>query len=93
MTRRPVSETNCSTETLKRLLAFAAPAKLDSLMPEFVRDNAGKAFEFMVDSVDEERKAAGLISVQDMFAGESPVRRLCVQHGELFASRKCCCGT
>lgn len=39
-------------------------------MPEFVRDNAGKAFEFMVDSVDEERKAAGMKSIQETFAGE-----------------------
>lgn len=46
-----------------------APDKLDSLMPEFVRDNAGKAFEFMVDTANEDRKAAGLCSVEEMFAG------------------------
>lgn len=42
-------------------------------MPEFVRDNAGKAFEFMVDSVNEQRKEAGLPSIEDVFAGESLV--------------------
>lgn len=47
-----------------------APDKLDALMPEFVRDNAGKAFEFMVDTVDEERKAKGMDSIQESFAGE-----------------------
>lgn len=50
----------------------AAPEKLDELMPEFVRDNAGKAFEFMVEKVDEDRKAAGLGTVAEMFAGETP---------------------
>ena len=39
-------------------------------MPEFVRDNAGKAFEFMVEKVDEDRKAAGLGTIAEMFAGE-----------------------
>lgn len=39
-------------------------------MPEFVRDNAGKAFEFMVEQVDEDRKAAGLPSCQETFEGE-----------------------
>lgn len=39
-------------------------------MPEFVRDNAGKAFEFMVEKANEDRKAAGLGTVEDMFAGE-----------------------
>lgn len=29
-------------------------------MPEFVRSNAGKAFEFMLEVVEEDRKAAGL---------------------------------
>lgn len=43
-------------------------------MPEFVRDNAGKAFEFMVDSVDEERKAAGMKSIQEMFECEQKKR-------------------
>lgn len=52
--------------------AHAAPAKLDELMPEFVRDNAGKAFEFMVEKVDEDRKAASLGTVAEMFAGEMP---------------------
>lgn len=52
------------------LRVYIAPEKLDSLMPEFVRDNAGKAFEFMVDTANEERKAAGLGSVEEMFAGE-----------------------
>ena len=51
-------------------LPTIAPDKLDNLMPEFVRDNAGKAFEFMVETVDEERKAAGMGSVEEMFAGE-----------------------
>lgn len=50
----------------------AAPEKLDELMPEFVRDNAGKAFEFMVEKVDEDRKAAGLGTIAEMFAGEMP---------------------
>lgn len=48
----------------------AAPDKLDALMPEFVRDNAGKAFEFMVETADEDRKAAGLGTIAEMFAGE-----------------------
>lgn len=39
-------------------------------MPEFVRDNAGKAFEFMVEKVDEDRKTAGLGTIAEMFAGE-----------------------
>lgn len=39
-------------------------------MPEFVRDNAGKAFEFMVETVDDERKSAGMNSVQESFEGE-----------------------
>lgn len=39
-------------------------------MPEFVRDNAGKAFEFMVEKVDGERKAAGLSTIEECFAGE-----------------------
>lgn len=49
----------------------AAPDKLDALMPEFVRDNAGKAFEFMVEKVDEDRKAAGLGTIAESFAGET----------------------
>lgn len=43
-------------------------------MPEFVRDNAGKAFEFMVEKTDEERKAAGLGSIEETFAGEKRAR-------------------
>lgn len=39
-------------------------------MPEFVRDNAGKAFEFMVEKADEDRKAAGLGTIAESFAGE-----------------------
>lgn len=54
---------------------FVAPSKLESLMPEFVRDNAGKAFEFMVEVVDEERKAAGMKSIQEVFAGEDMKKR------------------
>lgn len=40
-------------------------------MPEFVRDNAGKAFEFMVEKVDEDRKAAGMSTIAEAFAGET----------------------
>ncbi len=40
-------------------------------MPEFVRDNAGKAFEFMVDKVDEDRKTAGMSTIAEAFAGET----------------------
>lgn len=50
--------------------AHTAPDKLDALMPEFVRDNAGKAFEFMVEKADEDRKAAGLGTIAESFAGE-----------------------
>lgn len=39
-------------------------------MPEFIRNNAGKAFEFMVEKVNEDRKAAGLGTVEEAFAGE-----------------------
>lgn len=56
--------------TPPRTHRHAAPEKLDELMPEFVRDNAGKAFEFMVEKVDEDRKAAGLGTIAEMFAGE-----------------------
>eukprot|EP00904_Undaria_pinnatifida_P009541 jgi/Undpi1/5717/HiC_scaffold_2.g00991.m1 len=52
-------------------LPDTTPDKLDALMPEFVRDNAGKAFEFMVDTVDEERKAKGMDSIQESFAAKS----------------------
>lgn len=40
-------------------------------MPEFVRDNAGKAFEFMVEKVEEERKAAGMSTIEEAFKGEN----------------------
>lgn len=53
-----------------RMTRNAAPDKLDALMPEFVRDNAGKAFEFMVEKTDEDRKAAGLDTIAESFAGE-----------------------
>ena len=35
-------------------------------MKTYVRDNAGKAFEFMVDVVEEDRKKAGLPSVESV---------------------------
>jgi hypothetical protein len=38
----------------------------EGLMKEFIRDNAGKAFEFMVDTVDQARKDAGQRTVQQV---------------------------
>lgn len=54
-------------------------------MPEFVRDNAGKAFEFMVEKVDEDRKAAGMSTIAEAFAGETgdettDDNEICTQH-------------
>lgn len=51
-------------------IMLEAPSSLEGLMPEFVRDNAGKAFEFMVESTNNERKSGGLPSIEEMFAGE-----------------------
>lgn len=41
---------------------------------EYVRNNAGKAFEFMLEKVEEDRKAAGLpdIATVRADAGEDP---------------------
>lgn len=50
-------------------------------MPEFVRDNAGKAFEFMVDSINEERKSAGMMSIEDMFTGKIGYNVVCSYGG------------
>lgn len=52
------------------------PEQLGGLMPEFVRDNAGKAFEFMVEKVDEDRKAAGMCTVQEAFAAKSEPKEM-----------------
>lgn len=43
-------------------------------MRAYVRNNAGKAFEFMVDVVEEDRKAAGLKPIEEVRAsgGEDP---------------------
>lgn len=43
----------------------AAPDNLEAQVSEFVRDNAGKAFEFMVEANDEKRKASGLPSAEE----------------------------
>lgn len=42
-----------------------------STMESYVRDNAGKAFEFMVDVVEEDRKAAGLPGIEEVRAAGS----------------------
>lgn len=52
-------------------------------MPEFVRDNAGKAFEFMVEKVDEDRKTAGLSTISEAFAGEEK------KMGRIQYTKKC----
>lgn len=57
------------------------PEQLEGLMPEFIRNNAGKAFEFMVEKVDEDRKSAGLGTVEEAFAGEG--------RGEKRGNRNC----
>ncbi|CAM9827447.1 unnamed protein product [Ectocarpus sp. 6 AP-2014] len=57
-------------------LPDTTPDKLDGLMPEFVRDNAGKAFEFMVEKVDEDRKAAGLSTISEAFAAKSEPKEM-----------------
>ncbi|CAM9624915.1 unnamed protein product [Phaeothamnion confervicola] len=41
-------------------LPNVAPADLEAGVTEYVRNNAGKAFEFMVEACDTDRKAAGL---------------------------------
>ena len=51
-------------------IAGVAPDQLEGLMPEFIRDNAGKAFEFMVENVNKNRKEAGLCTVEEAFSGE-----------------------
>jgi beta-phosphoglucomutase-like phosphatase (HAD superfamily) len=55
-------------------LVGVAPDKLEEMLPEFIRNNAGKAFEFMVEACDEERKAAGLGSAEECrkAKGEDP---------------------
>lgn len=40
-------------------------------MGEFVRNNAGKAFEFMLEVVEEDRKAAGLPDIATVRAEAS----------------------
>lgn len=50
----------------------ASPASLDDdRMIAYVRANAGKAFEFMVDTLEEERAAAGLGTVEEARAAAS----------------------
>jgi hypothetical protein len=43
-----------------------AAADLIKHLPEYVRNNAGKAFEFMVDAVNEDREKAGLGSAEEL---------------------------
>eukprot|EP00976_Prorocentrum_cordatum_P030092 612306-Prorocentrum_minimum.AAC.5 len=46
--------------------ASITPAEINAAaMADFIRNNAGKAFEHMVEVVDEERKAAGLGSIAE----------------------------
>jgi beta-phosphoglucomutase-like phosphatase (HAD superfamily) len=66
------------TETPAMIVAFwelapyfpeASVAYLsEECMRTYVRDNAGKAFEFMVDVVEEDRKKAGLPSIEEVRA-------------------------
>jgi beta-phosphoglucomutase-like phosphatase (HAD superfamily) len=46
-------------------LAGAAEAELDAACPVFVRANAGKAFEHMIEKYDKQRGAAGLRSIEE----------------------------
>jgi beta-phosphoglucomutase-like phosphatase (HAD superfamily) len=63
------------TETPAMEVAFweAAPylpgvdaRSLEELLPEFIRNNAGKAFEFMMEACDEDRKKAGLDTAEEL---------------------------
>jgi phosphoglycolate phosphatase-like HAD superfamily hydrolase len=55
----------------------------DKTCADYIRDNAGKAFEFMVDVVEEDRKAAGLSSIEEAraSAGEAPATLAVVDAG------------
>lgn len=55
-------------------LANIKPSELDARLPEYIRNNAGKAFEFMLEACDEERKAAGLNTAEECrkAGGEDP---------------------
>ncbi|KAG5191611.1 Haloacid dehalogenase-like hydrolase [Tribonema minus] len=43
-----------------------APSDLITQLPEYIRNNAGKAFEFMMEATDEDRKKAGLDTAEEM---------------------------
>jgi beta-phosphoglucomutase-like phosphatase (HAD superfamily) len=52
-------------------LAAASDAQLDAACPIFVRKNAGKAFEHMIEKCDQQRLAAGLQTVEETRAARA----------------------
>jgi len=44
--------------------------KLEEIKRSFIEENAGRAFEFMVDDTDEERKSLGMGLIGDNHRGE-----------------------
>jgi beta-phosphoglucomutase-like phosphatase (HAD superfamily) len=52
-------------------LAGASDAELDAACPVFVRENAGKAFEHMIEKCNEQRRANGLRTVEETRAAQA----------------------
>jgi hypothetical protein len=85
--------------TNKRLLSSAfsslllptAAADLESKLPDYIRNNAGKAFEFMMEACDEERKAAGLGTAEELRQVRSHQQQhSSAQPSYMHSAARCC---